>query len=130
MLFHVTGGLEPACTVDNGSGARTPPFPDGTTTITTGGRTWEGFAAFDTGDGTVTISCEDIAPWTRLRVGPALGAGFVVRILVTILAPVVLGLAGMVVLVVTAVLWFTRQPRSRATTGQHGSAPGPNRTFG
>ena len=116
MLFVRSGAAEPSCTVRDGTGAERPlDHPAATTTVTTGGTEWTGFATFDSGDGNLTIRCTTV---TRIRVGDPLGAGFVVRLLVTILAPMGLGLLGMAVLVVTAVLWFTRPPRAVAASAQ------------
>lgn len=109
MLFVPSGSGSPDCTVEDGSGTRSLGSPSGTTTVTTGGHEWIGFATFDSGDGDLTITCDSAAP-VDVRVGPPLGAGFVVGILLSILLPLVLGLAGFAVLVVTTVLFVTRRP--------------------
>jgi hypothetical protein len=109
MLFVPSGSGSPDCTVEDGSGARTLENPSASTTVTTGGDEWVGFATFDSGDGDLTITCDSAAP-VDVRVGPPLGAGFVVGLLLTILLPLVLGLSGFGVLVVTTVLFVTRRP--------------------
>lgn len=53
-------------------------------------------------------------------VGAPLGVGFAAGLVVTILVPMVLVLAGVAVLVTTAVVWFTRKPGQPA-----GAAPPP-----
>jgi len=109
MLFVPEGAPVPECTVSDGSTERPLDDPAGTTTVTTGGEEWEGLATFDSGDGALRISCTG-GP-TTVRVGEPLGASFVVGLLVTLLLPAVLGVAGLAVLVVTTILFATRAPR-------------------
>lgn len=73
---------------------------------------WQAVARFDTGDGEVTFQCQGAEPTGDVRVGslPS-GGAFVVGLLVGILVPIVLGGAGLVVLIVTAVLYASRPAR-------------------
>ena len=109
MLFVPTGSGSPDCTVEDGSGSRTLENPSASTTVSAGGEEWVGFTRFDSGDGDLTITCDSAAP-VDVRVGPPLGSGFVAGLLLTILLPLVLGLSGFAVLVVTTVLFVTRKP--------------------
>lgn len=109
MLFVPSGVAGPDCSVEDGSGSRPLGNPSATTTVTTGGEEWVGFATFDSGDGDLRITCESASP-VDVRVGPPLGAGFVAGLLLTILLPLVLGLSGFAVLIVTTVLFVTRSP--------------------
>lgn len=111
MLFVPSGAPSPSCTVEDGEGTRNLDRPSAGTTVTTGGHEWVGFATFESGDGHLTVSCETAgrSP-VDVRVGPTLGTGFVVGLGLTILLPLVLGLSGFAVLVVTTVLFVTRKP--------------------
>ena len=64
MLFAPEGEPVPDCTVRDGSGERTLEEPWASTTVTTGGREWEGFATFDSGDGDLRVT-----PVVRARCG-------------------------------------------------------------
>jgi hypothetical protein len=84
---------------------------------------WTADARFDTGDGDVTFSCtgETGAEQVRIAQLPSTGT-FIAGLLVGLVVPLVLGLTGMVILIVTGILWATRPPRSR--TAPPPSAPG------
>lgn len=73
---------------------------------------WQAVARFDTGDGEVTFQCEGAGPTGEVRIGslPS-GGAFVAGLLIGILVPIVLGGAGLVVLIVTAVLYASRPAR-------------------
>lgn len=76
------------------------------------GGSWHGFATFDPGSGDLRVTCSGGG---TVLIGPAPHFGsFVVGIFATILVPLVLGLAGVVVLIVTGILWSTRPARPRA----------------
>lgn len=69
--------------------------------------------SFDSGSGDLDITCEG-EPGTEVEIGPAPSiASFVGGILAAVLAPLLLGGAGFVVLLVTGVLWSTRPARPR-----------------
>ena len=77
---------------------------------------WLGIWRFDPGSGDLEITCSSIDsnPPSTVEIGPAPRIGsFVVGILATILVPLALGLAGLIVLLVTGILWSLRpaQPR-------------------
>lgn len=70
---------------------------------------WTATDRFDTADGDLTITCTGDG---RVRVGalPSIG-GFAGGLAVAILAPLLLGLTGLVMLVVTGILYATGAPR-------------------
>ncbi|WP_296605826.1 hypothetical protein [Nocardioides sp.] len=77
---------------------------------------WVGTWRFDSGSGDLEITCSrsGSTPLSTVEIGPAPRIGsFVVGILATILVPLALGLAGVIVLLVTGILWSLRpaQPR-------------------
>ncbi len=112
MLFAPEGQPAPSCTVADAGG--TDVAVDGVSanvTVGTGGRTWKGFGTFTSPTASIEISCADAPMGQQVRVGEPLGAGFVGGILATILVPLVVGGAGLLVLLVTTILWLTRPPR-------------------
>ena len=117
MLFVPRGEPLPQCRVTDAEGREVPVRPTTVgTTVTTMGRTWTGVSTFTSPTAEIQVACS--TPVAQLRIGSPLGAGFAVGLLVTILVPLLLGGAGLAVLVVTTVLWSTRPPRP-------GSAPPP-----
>ncbi|GAA1476066.1 hypothetical protein GCM10009623_05120 [Nocardioides aestuarii] len=76
---------------------------------------WLAVARFDTGDGDLTVTCDGGGMTGEVRIGqlPS-GDTFVVGLLVGILVPIALGGAGLVVLIVTAVLTAGRPARPAA----------------
>ncbi len=82
---------------------------------------WTADLRFDTGAGDVTFDCASppaAGPASEVRIGrvPSMRA-FVGGLLVAVLGPIVLGLAGLVVLVVTGILYVVRPPRPREVAG-------------
>ncbi|NPC95555.1 hypothetical protein [Nocardioides sp. zg-DK7169] len=73
---------------------------------------WVGVLRFDPGSGTVSITCPGATGTLLIGPAPSVG-GFVGGLLLTVLVPLLLGGAGLVVLVLTGVLWATRPPRAR-----------------
>ena len=77
---------------------------------------FEGLLKFDPGSGHIEITCvqtDGSSPGTILiSAMPRIGS-IVVGVLVAILVPGLLGLAGLVILLVTGILWSTRQPRPK-----------------
>ena len=74
---------------------------------------WTAIARFDTGDGDVTLECGDnMGMGERVRVAqlPSTG-GFVGGIVVGVVGPLLLGSVGLVMLIVTGVLYATGAPR-------------------
>ena len=83
--------------------------PRGTFTKDLGGRSWRGLYAFDPGSGRLEVGCARSGG--PLQIGPAPGAGLLGGLVTGILVPLLLGGAGLVVLVVTGILFATRAPR-------------------
>ena len=112
MLF-ATEGDGVACVITE-DGQRVPlGSPHLRTHVDANGTDWTGRGTFTSRTGTVQATCATPAVTghqARIRIGAPLGAGFVIRVVATILVPILLGLAGVVILVVTAVLWATRRP--------------------
>ena len=73
---------------------------------------WTAVSRFDTGDGDVTFTCAGLDAGAEVRIAqlPSTG-GFVTGIVIGVVAPLALGGMGMLVLVVTAVLYATGAPR-------------------
>ncbi|WP_341924392.1 hypothetical protein [Nocardioides psychrotolerans] len=87
--------------------------PGGSFTRSLDGREWEGVARYDAGSGRLEVTCP--AALGEVEVGPAPAIGsFVGGIFATILVPLVLGGLGLVVLIVTGVLFATGRPRREA----------------
>ena len=74
---------------------------------------WEATAVFDTGDGDTTFTCTGSDPTDRVRIAsvPSVG-GLIGGVVGAVLLPLLLGLAGLITLVVTGVLWATGAPRA------------------
>ena len=74
---------------------------------------FESIRRFDPGSGDLDVTCEGDDE-TAVDIGPSPGtAGLVGGILVAVLAPLLLGSLGFVVVVVTGVLWSSRPPRPK-----------------
>ena len=114
-----TDGVSADCSATDGSGEAVELRP------VTGEFTfneWTAVSRFDTGDGDVTFTCAGLDGGSRLRIAqlPSTG-GFVGGLVVGILAPLVLGAIGLLVLVVTAVLYATGAPRNEPAVGPYPS---------
>lgn len=82
------------------------------------GGDFEGLYRFSPGSGNLEVTCTSVGgtvdPTENVLVGPAPHiASFVVGILVAVLVPGLLGLAGLVMLLVTGILWSVRSPEPR-----------------
>jgi hypothetical protein len=76
---------------------------------------WRGLWRFDPGSGSLEITCDQTGsrPSSTVEIGPSPRIGsFLLGILATILVPAVLGLSGVVVLIVTGILYSTRPART------------------
>ncbi|MGY2704241.1 MULTISPECIES: hypothetical protein [unclassified Nocardioides] len=77
---------------------------------------FEGFLRFSPGSGHVVITCvqtDGSSPGSVL-IGPMPRIGSLVAgVLIAILVPALLGLAGLVIIIVNGILWSTRQPRPK-----------------
>ncbi len=70
--------------------------------------------SFDTGDGHLTLTCHGSPPGSEVRISPSpRGEVFLSLIAFGILLPLGLGGAGLLVLLVTTVLWLSGTPRTR-----------------
>ena len=126
MVFVPQGEPVPECAVATADGRDLELRPTTTsTTVTTMGRTWVGVATFTSPSAEVRVECA--TPVTALRVGSPLGAGFAAGLVGTILGSLLLGGAGLAVLVTTLVLWLSRPPRPAGppTTGDPAAGPPP-----
>jgi len=115
--------VEPAsfvgCDVTDGTGKQVAlRHPSGDYTY----NDWAAEQTFDTGDGDLTFTCSSGTPLDdqfgdqfEVRIGriPS-GAAMVGGILLAIVGPLVLGLTGLVVLIVTVILFATRPPRTKS----------------
>lgn len=71
-----------------------------------------GVHQFDPGSGRLEVTCDGVSGRTFVDIGPAPAVGgFVAGLLATILVPLLLGGSGVVVLIVTGVLFATGRPR-------------------
>lgn len=75
-----------------------------------GGRSWRGLFRFEPGSGRLEVTCA--AAGGPLQIGPAPGAGLLGGLAAGVLLPLLLGGAGLVVLLVTTILFATRPPRA------------------
>ncbi len=112
--LYSDSGFSVDCTATDGRGANVEFRPvSGDFTF----NQWTAVARFDTGDGNLTFDCVETSPGTQVRIGPLPSAGgFVAAVLVGILLPLALGLIGLVILIVTTVLWSTGAPRETPRT--------------
>ena len=77
---------------------------------------WTAVGRFDTGDGAVTFTCQSAEGDEEVRIAQLPSTGtFIAGLLVGLIVPLVLGLIGIVILIVTGVLWATRPPRTQKT---------------
>ena len=75
------------------------------------GGSWVADARFDGGSGRLEVACATSGG--PAEIGPAVDVpSFVTSLLLAILLPLALGLAGVVVLIVTGILWAVRPARS------------------
>ena len=101
-----------ACTATDGSGADLAmSHVDGDFSY----NQWNAVYRFDTGDGEVTVDCSGSDPGSHVRVGQVPSTGMFVGVLaVGVIGSLLLGLACLVVLIVTTVLFVSRPARPRA----------------
>lgn len=102
------------CTiVDTATGEEVDYSPvSGTLTKEDRSGSWTGVVTFDPGSGSLQVTCVDTGGEV-VQLGPASDAGtFVGKVLATVLVPLVLGGLGLVVLVVTGILFATGAPRA------------------
>jgi hypothetical protein len=83
---------------------------------------WVALRVFDTGDGRLTFTCS-AASRGDLRIASVPSTGDLAQLgLLGLLLPMALGTLGLVIVVVTAILWFIRRPARPAPPGWQ---PGP-----
>ncbi len=109
-----TDGNAVVCTATDGSGQDLPlRGVSGEFTF----NEWTAVARFDTGDGDVTFECDDLAAGTEIRIAQLPSTGvFVAGIVIGVVAPLVLGLVGFLMLIITAVLYASGAPRKEPGT--------------
>ena len=113
MIWLESGRPEDCRVVDARTGDPIPLDPVGAAyTRSDSGGDWHGVARFDPGSGDLVVTC-DGGGSALISPAPRIGS-FVVGILATILVPLLLGLAGLVTLIVTGILWATRPSRAEA----------------
>lgn len=89
------------CAIQDGSGATLTMHPVNGEFTSSG---WEARLRFDTGDGALQVQCESVGADTFVRIGPIPTIQHLaVGIITAVGVPLVLGLSGLVVLIVTAV---------------------------
>ncbi|SDC65593.1 hypothetical protein SAMN05421872_103214 [Nocardioides lianchengensis] len=89
--------------------------PTGDFRRSTGGEEWVGAALFEPGSGRLDVTCtgSGTVP-VQVEIGPAPSLGsFGLGLVLTIAVPLVLGGLGLVVLLVTGILWSTRATTRR-----------------
>jgi hypothetical protein len=113
--LYSDGGQGLTCSAIDGTGAALPlRLVTGTFTF----NEWQAVFRFDTGDGEVTLDCGLSDDSAQVRVGELPStATFVIGLLIGILGPIALGLAGGLILVITFIRYLTRQPRPRDPEG-------------
>jgi hypothetical protein len=106
-VYGVESEPRPRCSAVDGSGAAIHfHAPDGSFTFDQ----WTALVIFDTGDGHLTFTCSHRAGITDLRVAEVPSGGDLARLgLLGVVVPLVLGGAGFLIVLVTAILWFTRR---------------------
>lgn len=107
-----TNGFSAACSAVDGTG-REVEFRGVTGEFSY--NEWTAVSRFDTGDGNLTFDCVDTTGGgEEIRIAQLPSAGtFVAGIVIGIVAPLVLGLIGLLMLIVTAVLYATGAPRQK-----------------
>ncbi len=110
-LVWVDPARPAACSiVDPGTGQEVATTTPGATyTKSLDGQDWEGVAVFTPASGSVVVTCRAGGP---LQIGPAPDVGGLRGVLIGVGLPVLLGLAGLLVLVVAGILTATRPARS------------------
>ncbi len=109
-----TDGAAIACTATDGSGEDLPlRGVTGEFTL----NEWTAVARFDTGDGAVTFECDDLDTGVEIRIAQLPSTGvFVAGIVIGVVAPLVLGLVGFLMLIITAILYASGAPRTQPGT--------------
>jgi len=114
MLFAIDGTSSPICKVTDGATPLALTGVSETETVDLDTGSWAPFASFTSEGTAVQVSCVRDAG-TAIRVGAPAGEGEYIRIGIAVIAAVGLGVVGLVVTIVVAVLFLTRP--SRRVTG-------------
>jgi hypothetical protein len=110
--------------VDRATGTEVDRSPvTGSFTRSTGRDEWVGDLRFDSGSGQLEVSCDRSGGPAQIGPAPRIGA-FVGGIFAMILIPLTLGGIGLVVLIVTGVLFATGSPRKPQPAPSYGPTPG------
>lgn len=124
-MLWLQDGVAQTCTVaDPDTGDEVPTRSvGGDFNRSEGGTDWTGSVTFASGSGSVEITCTGGG---TVIVGPAPAIGsFVVGLLATIFIPLLLGGTGVVILIVTGVLFATGRPRKDPSTRRRPGRGGP-----
>lgn len=120
MLWADELGTAPSCQVRDAAGGTELALrsPSGTFTRSGGSGSWRAFAVVDGGAERVEVTCagDPTASMTStaVEIGPAPSLGsFGLGLLLTIGVPLLLGGTGIVIVIVTGVLWSTRAATRR-----------------
>lgn len=111
FLWEPQYGAADCTLVDVSTGGTVSLEPvNGTFTRSYNADAWQAVARFDPGSGRLSVTCS--AEEGPAQIGPAIVVeDFVIRILLAIAVPLVLGGLGLAVLIGTAILWATRPER-------------------
>ena len=99
-----------SCTVTDSDGLDLPLDPSGSVSVSINGDEWVGVGTFPTGNGHLLITCDGADGVIRIA-HPFGGWGFVMKILLAVLSPIVFGLAGAAVIAVTGVRHYRSRTR-------------------
>ncbi|WP_248582354.1 hypothetical protein [Nocardioides sp. InS609-2] len=114
LVWVRDGRTPPMCTVEDSVTGRllTLDPPTDTYTKTTGGMRWQAAYAVDAPHRALVLSCAAL-PGEQAQIGSALsGTGMATTIVGVILFPLLLGGAGLLWLILLAVTWSRRPPRT------------------
>lgn len=112
MLWAQQGDPASCTLVDRTTGAKLPTSGPGAEFTRSGGDgSWIGTRRFDSGSGQLEVTCDASAGPAQIGPAPQFGS-FVGGIFAAILVPLVLGLLGLLVLIVTGALWAAGAPRT------------------
>lgn len=107
-VFLVESDPVPRCSITHADGSTVPlERPDSRFTY----ERWVAEAVFDTGDGTLHFECAG-GVGARIRIAQVPDDSDFARVgIVGVLVPLAIGGAGLLVLLVTTILWITRRPQ-------------------